>query len=385
MARLTLLCSMAAMALLAGTCLAQDSRPATATSTQPATPSAAAVQLAKIRSLLERPRAQTREEFDKLLKQRLTEAIRAVEDMEKKYPKAKEIHEARMAGVVAAGSLARATGDAKMAAKADAFAKAIIASKGAPADYKVTADAHQVLLKIKPVVATASVPADRGAKLILEYTKRHAAGPKAAEALILGLTLARVTANAKLMETLKATLIERFPEHPMALRLKAPEPGARVGRPFVATLTKLDGAKLTLPGDLKGKVVVLDFWATWCGPCIREIPRMKQVYAKYKDQGVEFLGISLDRAGSRERIAAFVKQRQMDWIHAYSGKFWDDPTARKYGIRGIPALWVVGRDGLVVSENARGRLAEIIEKALKPPASAATTQPASTPTTRPKG
>jgi len=383
MSRQTVLCSMAAMALLAGTCLAQDSRPATAT--KPAPRSAAAVQLAKIRGLLARPRARTREEFDRLLKQRLTEAVQAVEDMEKKHPNAKEIHEARMAGVVAAGRLARVNGDVKMGAKADAFAKAVIASKDAPADYKVTADAHQVLLKIKPVVATASVPADRGAKLILEYTKRHAAGPKAADAMILGLYMAQATANAKLMETLKATFIEKFPEHPMALRLKAPQPGGMVGRPFAATLTKLDGAKLTLPGDLKGKVVVLDFWATWCSPCIREIPRMKQVYAKYKDKGVEFVGISLDRAGSRDRIAAFVKQRQMGWIHTYSGKFWDDPTARKYGIRGIPALWVVGRDGKVVSENARGRLGEIIAGALKPPASAPATQPTSAPARRPKG
>lgn len=379
MSRQTFWCSLAAMALLAGVGLAQDTRPAAAT--QPTTRSAAAVQLAKIRSLVELPRAQTREEFEKLLKQRLTEAIRAVEDMEKKYPKAKEIHEARMAGVVAAGRLARVSGDAKMAAKADAFAKAVIASKEAPADYKVTADAHQVLLKIKPVLATASAPADGGTKLILDYTKRHAAGPRAAEAMILGLYMAQATANAKLMETLKATFIEKFPDHPMALRLKAPQAGGRVGKPFTATLTKLDGKKLTLPGDLKGKVVVVDFWATWCSPCIGEIPHMKQVYAKYKDKGVEFVGISLDRAGSRDRLAAFVKQRQMDWIHTYSGKFWDDPTARKYNIRGIPALWVIGRDGKVVSENARGRLSEIIAGALKPPASA----PASRPSTRPKG
>ena len=82
------------------------------------------------------------------------------------------------------------------------------------------------------------------------------------------------------------------------------------------------------------------------------------------------LGISLDGPGStgREALAAFVRRERLNWIHTYSGKKWEDPTVKKYGIRGIPAIWVVGKNGRVVSTNARGNLEAIIEKALKAPA-----------------
>ena len=91
---------------------------------------------------------------------------------------------------------------------------------------------------------------------------------------------------------------------------------------------------------------------------------MKVLYARYKDKGVEFVGISLDKDGDKTKVAEFVKQRQMGWVHTFSGQGWGDPTARKYGVSAIPAIWVIGKDGKVVSDNARGLLAEMIEKAL---------------------
>ena len=140
-------------------------------------------------------------------------------------------------------------------------------------------------------------------------------------------------------------------------------------------MTKVDGTKLSLPKDLLGKVVVIDFWATWCGPCVREVPHMKKVYAAYKDKGVEFVGISLDR--SKEPLMAFIKDRDLPWIHTYSGDPGGDPTAKKYGIRGIPSIWVVGKDGKIASRNARGNLEETLDEALAAKAKPVpTTQPA---------
>ncbi|HUU57924.1 MAG TPA: hypothetical protein VMZ50_00155, partial [Phycisphaerae bacterium] len=74
-------------------------------------------------------------------------------------------------------------------------------------------------------------------------------------------------------------------------------------------------------------------------------------------------GISLDRAGDLDKLKAFVDKQGMNWIHTFSGK--DDPTARKYGVRGLPSIWVVGADGRVVSSSARGRLEQTLDQALQ--------------------
>ena len=99
------------------------------------------------------------------------------------------------------------------------------------------------------------------------------------------------------------------------------------------------------------------------------IPHLKSLYARYKPQGLEIVGVSLDKNATR--LKSFVATNKMGWIITYSGKGWDDPTARKYGIGGIPSVWVIGKDGKVVSDNARRNLTETIEKALS-----ATTRPA---------
>ena len=104
---------------------------------------------------------------------------------------------------------------------------------------------------------------------------------------------------------------------------------------------------------------------------------MKRLYAKYKPKGVEFVGISLDRAGDKAKLQAFVKTHAMGWIHTYTGKEWNDPTVKKYGVSGTPSVWVVGRDGKVVSDKARGRLERILDKALAP--KPVTTKPATRP------
>ena len=147
-----------------------------------------------------------------------------------------------------------------------------------------------------------------------------------------------------------------------------------MNRPFKAELTLMGGTKLNLPDDLLGKVVVIDFWATWCPPCVEAMPRMKELYEKYKSQGVEIVGISLDT--SRFILKRFIKKQQLDWIHTFSGKGLGDPTAKAYGVSSIPSVWVVGKNGKVISDSAMGRLERILQVALKArtPASARPTK-----------
>lgn len=115
---------------------------------------------------------------------------------------------------------------------------------------------------------------------------------------------------------------------------------------------------------LRGKAVLIDFWATWCGPCVAELPNVKEAYKKYKDQGFEIISISLDR--DKSKCKSFVERENMNWLHICDGKGWGAALAKQFGVNSIPQMYVLGRDGKVVAKGVRGeQLAKAIEDALK--------------------
>lgn len=130
------------------------------------------------------------------------------------------------------------------------------------------------------------------------------------------------------------------------------------GKPLALEGTRLDGEAFD-PRPLAGKVVLVDFWATWCRPCVAEIPNLVALRDKYGRHGFEVVGISLD--DDRDALDAFLAEQKLPWQVLYSGKATRDPLAVHYGIRSIPCLFLVGRDGKVLSVNARG---ETLEKLL---------------------
>ena len=143
------------------------------------------------------------------------------------------------------------------------------------------------------------------------------------------------------------------------------------GNPMKITGTLLNGQPFD-QSTLTGKIVLVDFWATWCGPCIAEIPNVLEQYEKYHSRGFEVVGISLDQ--ERDALEKFVTDRKIPWpilFEPSEGSGWQHPLATYYGISGIPTVILIGRDGNVVSLNARGeRLGELLDELYKDSSSA---------------
>ncbi len=114
--------------------------------------------------------------------------------------------------------------------------------------------------------------------------------------------------------------------------------------------------------DLRGKVVLVDFWASWCGPCRRENPNVVKMYNKYKEKGFDILGVSLDR--TKDRWVGAIEKDGLEWNHVSDLKGWKSSAAALYGVRSIPHTVLLDKEGRIIARNLRGpkleaKLAEI--------------------------
>ncbi len=116
---------------------------------------------------------------------------------------------------------------------------------------------------------------------------------------------------------------------------------------------------------MRGKVVLVDFWATWCPPCRDEVPDVVAAYKKYHAQGFEVVGISLDQ--DKEALVSYTKDKGMAWPQYFDGKGWDNAISTKFGIDSIPAMWLLDKKGMIVSTDARDNLDAEIAKLLAAP------------------
>jgi thiol-disulfide isomerase/thioredoxin len=121
----------------------------------------------------------------------------------------------------------------------------------------------------------------------------------------------------------------------------------------------LAGKPLSL-ANYKGKVVLVDFWATWCAPCVRELPNTLKVYQKYHDQGFEIVGISLD--DDQPQLEKFLKENNITWSQYFDGKGTDNKLGLKYGVDSTPTFYLLDREGKIIGID---RDREIIGKGLR--------------------
>ena len=205
-------------------------------------------------------------------------------------------------------------------------------------------NADKVMPAIDAFAAKASASDDRAATLLGELMEN--------------------TSDTNLKKSVVARLTKDFPDARATKSAKAKQRQLDgVGKTFEFKFADAISGKEVSNETLKGKVLVVDFWATWCGPCVADMPKMKDLYAKYKEQGVEFLGISLDQPedkGGLTKLKEFVAKNDIGWPQYYQGNFWQSEFSSSWGINSIPAIFAVDHTGALVSTNARAKLETLI-------------------------
>ncbi|WP_310993041.1 TlpA disulfide reductase family protein [Aequorivita marina] len=110
--------------------------------------------------------------------------------------------------------------------------------------------------------------------------------------------------------------------------------------------------------DAMGKYTIIDFWASWCKPCRVENPNVVKVYNKYHDKGLNIISVSLDKANQKDKWIQAIKDDNMDWHHVSNLKFWQDPIAKSYNVRSIPATFLLDENGVIIDKDLRGAALE---------------------------
>lgn len=151
--------------------------------------------------------------------------------------------------------------------------------------------------------------------------------------------------------------------------MKKQEEGAKIRRNLAEGSKFPDFEEKDMAGNplslakYKGKVVLLDFWATWCGPCVAELPNVIKAYEKHHAKGFEIIGISLDQ--DEQKLKDFIKDKNMTWPQYFDGKGWENKLASKYGIQSIPATFLLDGEGKIIAKDLRGEaLEQAVAKAL---------------------
>ena len=137
-----------------------------------------------------------------------------------------------------------------------------------------------------------------------------------------------------------------------------------IGRPAIEFSQKDTSGNLISLSSFRGKYLLLDFWASWCGPCRAENPNVVNMYNQYEGKCFTVLGVSLDQPNGREKWIKAIHDDKLTWTHVSDLQFWNNAVAVQYGIQAIPQNLLIDPQGKIIGKNLRGedlqkKLAEI--------------------------
>lgn len=203
-----------------------------------------------------------------------------------------------------------------------------------------------------------------------EFVRRYPKDQRAEQLLYMASVVARDAATRRSLET---RVLEEYPRSRVAEAiLGARRQCAALGKPFPLEFVDAISGSTVSVKKLEGKVVVIDFWATWSVPSVAQIPYMKQLHARYHRLGLEMIGVSLDlpvERGGLESLKRFVKEHGLAWPQFYQGQFWDGEFSRSWGINALPTVFVIDAGGNLVAilgrENLREQLDQVVSGLLR--------------------
>ncbi len=308
----------------------------------------------------------SREETLKMVREWFTEQHEAAEAFIVRYPGDQRRWEAKMIILQTSMQLSQLPdADPATKASADAVLKelaAIVAAPDAPAETKGEAAFIQTMMQMETLNPAKPETIDALISAGESFHEKFGSHKFAAQVRQMQFRIAGefpTEATEAFLKKMAAGTDEGLAEQAKEITERQQRAKEIKSKPLELTFTAADGKAFDMT-KLRGKIVLIDFWASWCAPCMTEMPNVVAAYRKLREKGFEIVGVSLDE--DKAAMDAALKKHEMTWPQHFDGKGWKSELASRFGIREIPAMWLLDRKGLV---RATGAIGSALESAVE--------------------